>query len=271
MKQDVIISIRHPFAEKIYSGEKLYEFRKRRPNIAVGTRCWIYEPLPIGKVTGLFIYKGCYRDEKAKVWEHCQENAGINREAFMQYYDSDFYAHAWQVGTVRRCPAFDLKDAGIDRAPQSYITWSSEFLDYLIITMNERKELNNKFRDLIHEIRGKDGSAAHRIGVGWLSMSELIKDDGKLLMIRQWEPNNSSFRIHISLYISPCELESTKEDWDLLRFVKLRASSALIKLMKERRAQSVVVCEKGVLAAIPDNIDPLVTRLDIMLDVFEQW
>ena len=39
MEQDVIISIRHPFAEKIYSGDKLYEFRKRRPNIAVGTRC----------------------------------------------------------------------------------------------------------------------------------------------------------------------------------------------------------------------------------------
>lgn len=270
MKQDAIISIRHPFAEKIYSGEKLYEFRKRQPNIAVGTRCWIYEPLPIGKVTGFFIYRGCYRDEKAKVWEHCQEAAGISREAFLQYYDRDFYAHAWQVGTARRCPVFDLKDASIARAPQSYITWSSEFLDNLIIMMNERKELNSKFRDLIHEIRGKDGCEAHRIGVGWLSMSKLIKDDGKLVMIKPWEPNSSSFRIHISLYIGPGELESTKEDWDLLRYVKLRASSALIKLMKERRAQSVVVCEKGGLAAIPDNVDPLVTRLDIMLDVFEQ-
>ena len=122
---------------------------------------------------------------------------------------------------------------------------------------------------MIHEIRGKDGLVAHRIGVGWLSMSELIKADGKLVMIRSWEPNSSSLRIHISVYVSPAELESTKEDWDLLRFVKLRASSVLIKLMKERRAQAVVVCEKGSLTAIPDNIDPLVTRLGIILDVFE--
>lgn len=271
MKQDVIISIRHPFAVKIYSGAKLYEFRKRRPNIAVGTRCWIYEPLPIGKVTGFFIYGGCYRDEKAKVWEHCQEAAGISREAFMQYYDRDFYAYAWQVGTARRCPAFDLKDAGIDRAPQSYITWSSEFLDYLIIMMNERKELNGKFYDLIHEIlRGEKGFATCRVGNGWLSMSELIKDDGKLVMIKPWEPDSHSQRIHIMLKVNPGELESTKEDWDLLRFVKFRASSALIKLMMERRAQAVVVCEKGSLTAIPDDIDPLVTWLDIMLDVFEQ-
>lgn len=134
----------------------------------------------------------------------------------------------------------------------------------------KRKELNDKFRDLILELRGKKEYVAYRVGNDWLSMSELIKDDGKQLMIKPWEPNSHSQRIHITLRVFPCELESTKEDWDLLRFVKLRASSALIKLIKERRAQSVVMCEKGVLAAIPDYIDPLVTRLDIMLDVFEQ-
>lgn len=140
MKQDVIISIRHPFAKRIYSGEKLYEFRKRRPNIAVGTRCWIYEPLPIGKVTGFFIYKGCYRDEKAKVWEHCLENAGINREAFMLYYARDFYAHAWIIGTARHCHTFGLKDVGIYNAPQSYIKVSSDFFDNIIITNYGQKQ-----------------------------------------------------------------------------------------------------------------------------------
>lgn len=134
-KQDVIISIRHQFAEKIYSGEKLYEFRKRRPNIAVGTCCWIYEPLPIGKVTGFFVYGGCYRDEKTKVWEHCQLASGISREAFMQYYEREFYAHAWMVESACHCHAFNLKDAGIDRAPQSYITWSSEFLDNISFSL----------------------------------------------------------------------------------------------------------------------------------------
>lgn len=133
--EDVIISIRHQYAEKIYSGEKLYEFRKRRPNIVFGTRCWIYEPLPIGKVTGFFIYTGCYRDEKTKVWDFCKKAAGIDRKKFMQYYSRDLYANAWQAGSARRCPAFDLKAVGIDHAPQSYIKLNCLFLDLMVITM----------------------------------------------------------------------------------------------------------------------------------------
>lgn len=131
MKQNVIISIRHAFAERIYSGEKMYEFRKRRPNILIGTRCWIYEPLPIGKITGYFIYNGCYRNVVDKVWEHCKDAAGICQDSFLQYYENDFYAHAWLVGQARRCPTITLKDAGINRAPQSYIICSSEYLDNL--------------------------------------------------------------------------------------------------------------------------------------------
>ena len=271
MRQDIIISIRHPFAERIYSGEKVYEFRKRRPNINVGTRCWIYEPLPIGKVTGFFTYTGCYRDEKEKVWERCKEQAGISREAFMQYYDRDSYAYAWQVGTAKRCPSFDLKDAGIERAPQSYITWRSDFLDNVVIILNDRKELNVKFYDLIMKLRDKDGfSEVHRIGEGWLTMNELIKDDGKLLMIKPWEPGSNSIRLHITLRIKTDAIDSAKEGWDLLQFVKLRASSALIKLMKERGARAAVVCEKGSLVVDDIVSNKFATLLHIILDVFEQ-
>lgn len=136
MKQtDVIISIRHQYAEKIYSGEKLYEFRKRWPNIFINTRCWIYEPLPIGKVTGFFIYGGCIREEKGKVWVHCKKDAGITWEGFMQYYSRDFYANAWIVLKAYRCPAFDLKNIGINRAPQSYVKWGSKFLEDMFFSM----------------------------------------------------------------------------------------------------------------------------------------
>lgn len=136
MKQEIIISIRHEFAEKIYSSEKLYEFRKRLPNIEVGTRCWIYEPLPIGHVTGFFIYGGCYRDEKTKVWEHCKVAAGISQDTFMQYYKNNTYAHAWLVKNASRCTSFNLIDVGIDRSPQSYIKWSSKYLDKYVYINN---------------------------------------------------------------------------------------------------------------------------------------
>lgn len=158
MKQDVIISIRHEFAEKIYSSEKLYEFRKRIPNIEVGTRCWIYEPLPTGKVTGFFIYGGCYRDEKAKVWELCKEAAGISRETFMQYYKNNSYAHAWLVGNFSRCPRFDLKDVGINQSPQSYIKWSSKYLDNKALIIHPFDHMANDK----HEMKCKNCKHWHK-------------------------------------------------------------------------------------------------------------
>lgn len=121
--QDIIISIRHAFAEKIYSGEKTYELRKRRPNIHVGTRCWIYEPLPIGRVTGYFTYRGCYRDTKEAVFNAIGDQLGISHETYMQYYDREYFAHAWKIADPKKVESFMLQDVGISRAPQSYMIW----------------------------------------------------------------------------------------------------------------------------------------------------
>lgn len=139
MAKDIIISIKHAFAEKIYSGEKRYELRKRIPNVKLGTRCWIYEPKPVGKVTGFFTYLGCFRETKEEVYNYCRDYIGINREAFMQYYNNERFAHAWQVVAPHRCKPFTLQDAGIMRAPQSYIfTRSDGYLDQVVQHMVER-------------------------------------------------------------------------------------------------------------------------------------
>ena len=126
MKHDVIISIRHAFAEKIYSGEKRYELRKRVPKVELGTRCWIYEPKPVGKVTGFFTYLGCFRGTKEEVYNNCKDYIGINREAYMQYYSNESVAHAWLVVAPHRCKPFTLQEAGIKSAPQSYIFTKSD-------------------------------------------------------------------------------------------------------------------------------------------------
>jgi len=185
MAQDIIISIRHAFAEKIYSGEKRFELRKRRPNVQPGTRCWIYEPKPVGKVTGFFTYMGCFRDTKEKVYEHCKDYIGIDRETFMQYYNRESIAHAWQVATHHRCKPFTLKDAGIERAPQSYIiTGSDGYLDGVVQHLVERQEINSQFRKLIMDIVGSEGREPYRIGSDWLKIGDLMDEWGDVVKWR---------------------------------------------------------------------------------------
>ena len=146
MAQDIIISIKHAFAEKIYSGEKRYELRKRIPKMQLGTRCWIYELKPIGKVTGFFTYMGCYSATKEVVFDYCKDYIGIDRDAFMQYYNNESVAHAWQVVAPHRCKQFTLQDAGIMRAPQSYIfTKSDSYLDQVIQHMVKHLKINSLF------------------------------------------------------------------------------------------------------------------------------
>jgi len=49
------MSIRSQFAVAIYSGTKRHEFRRVRMSFSRGDRVLIYEPLPVGLITGEFI------------------------------------------------------------------------------------------------------------------------------------------------------------------------------------------------------------------------
>lgn len=49
-----VMSIRSEHAARIYSGDKRFEFRRRRPRFSPGLKIYIYEPLPVRAVTGHF-------------------------------------------------------------------------------------------------------------------------------------------------------------------------------------------------------------------------
>jgi predicted transcriptional regulator len=50
---DAIFSIKHRYAECIYSGHKCVELRRTAPKTPI-ERAWIYETAPVKKVTGWF-------------------------------------------------------------------------------------------------------------------------------------------------------------------------------------------------------------------------
>ncbi len=50
---DAVFSIKHRYAERIYSGQKCVELRRTAPKTPI-ERAWIYETAPVKKVTGWF-------------------------------------------------------------------------------------------------------------------------------------------------------------------------------------------------------------------------
>lgn len=118
---DVIISIKHEYATKIYDGTKLFELRKHTPLILPGTRCWIYEPMPIGKITGYFYYRGCMMQAVDRFWASYKNESGIDYYHYTQYFLGHKDVHAWMVGASHRIPPTDLSAWGVAKAPQSYM------------------------------------------------------------------------------------------------------------------------------------------------------
>lgn len=117
---EILISIKHKYAESIYKRRKIYELRKVTPKIPRGTKCYIYEPLPIGKVTGSFIYAGEIVMDKYLFWQFNHDKLGVTYDEYFKYYERHKNVHAWMIISPAsfRYP-YDLKEIG-QYAPQSY-------------------------------------------------------------------------------------------------------------------------------------------------------
>lgn len=118
---DVIISIHHEFAQRIYRGIKHFELRKHEPKINPGTRCWIYEPMPVGKITGYFYYRGCVIKNCENFWQTYHDECGIDLFRFTNYYRGHETVHAWMIGASHQIPPTDLSAWGLKMAPQFYM------------------------------------------------------------------------------------------------------------------------------------------------------
>lgn len=117
----IVISIKHKFAEKIYSGEKTMELRKFPPRVPYGTRCFIYEPLPVGRITGYFDFGGVIQAVPDYLWATYRHLMGIEANEYFEYFKGRSWATAWIVTNVCKyyAPCF-LDEYDLERAPQSY-------------------------------------------------------------------------------------------------------------------------------------------------------
>jgi predicted transcriptional regulator len=113
-----VMSIRSQHAARIYSGDKRFEFRRRRPRFLPGLKVYIYEPLPVRAVTGHFRVASV-ADIKDLDSLESDEDA---RNHVQLYLRGAHQPTAIEItGVTELDVPMTLEHFGVSTAPQSYI------------------------------------------------------------------------------------------------------------------------------------------------------
>jgi len=117
----VLLSINPEYVEKIFSGEKEFEFRKNRCK-SDANKMVIYCTSPVMKVVGEVSVKRVLVNDPKEMWQEVKDAAGVTREFFDGYYHGRKNAVAFQLGDIERY-AFpkELEEFGVSHAPQSFV------------------------------------------------------------------------------------------------------------------------------------------------------
>ena len=117
----ILITVQSEYASMIYSGYKTIELRKRTPIVPIGTPCLIYEPLPIGRVTGYFTYAGSFDFDTIFPEHSLLKKAGISYSRMRDYYAHQLIGVAWKIERPTPFPdAMSLADFNVFHTPRSF-------------------------------------------------------------------------------------------------------------------------------------------------------
>lgn len=117
----ILMSIKPEYVNKIFSGVKKYEYRKRICKEQID-KIIVYSSSPIQKVVGEIIIKQVLYDDKNMIWNKTNKYGGITKDKFDKYYEDCDKAVAYEISKVI---LYDnpksLIDYNIKTAPQSYV------------------------------------------------------------------------------------------------------------------------------------------------------
>jgi predicted transcriptional regulator len=98
----VLLSIKPEFAEKIFSGEKKYEFRRVLFKNKQIRTIIVYASSPVQKIIGEFEIEQILSEDPETLWQQTKEHSGITRDFFFSYFRNKATAHAIKVKCARR-------------------------------------------------------------------------------------------------------------------------------------------------------------------------
>lgn len=130
-----LLSIKPEFVDRIVSGEKRFEYRKRvfKENVSSVV---IYATMPVGKIIGEFTVEEILSDTPANLWRQTSKHSGISKKFFMDYFHERTEAFALKIKNFQEYSVpVDPKDVFENfTAPQSFMYLNEDFnynLSYL--------------------------------------------------------------------------------------------------------------------------------------------
>lgn len=119
-----LVSIRPEYVERILSGEKTYEYRRRIFKHPGVDTLAIYATMPVGKVVAEAAIVTILESTPEDIWERTGRHAGISEDRFKAYFHGRGTAYAIGLGDVHafgRPLTLAEYSPGIVRAPQSFV------------------------------------------------------------------------------------------------------------------------------------------------------
>jgi predicted transcriptional regulator len=98
----VLLSIRPEYVEKIFEGEKKFEFRRsifKDPDVR---RVVVYASSPVKLVVGEFEVADVIHGSVETLWKKTRHSAGISKDGFFHYFFDKSEGYAIQIGKVRQ-------------------------------------------------------------------------------------------------------------------------------------------------------------------------
>jgi predicted transcriptional regulator len=122
MQTCVLLSIKPEFVEKIFQGDKKYEFRRKLFKSTSVTKVVIYASSPVKKVVGEFEIDDILSLDINQLWSKTSQHAGIDKEFYDSYFHGKMIGHAIRIKNVQRySEPLELNSYNIQRAPQSFL------------------------------------------------------------------------------------------------------------------------------------------------------
>lgn len=115
------MSIKPKYANKIFTGEKLYELRRQIFQKKVSSIV-VYSSSPIMMVIGEVEVEDIIVGTPVSIFQQFEDEICISKDDYFSYFNNTDIAYAIKIGRVNKYhEPKKLSDFGIKRAPQSYI------------------------------------------------------------------------------------------------------------------------------------------------------
>lgn len=125
-QRDVVLSIRPQYSEKILSGDKTVELRRRFPVSAPrGTVAYIYSTSPVRAMVGIVEIENVIKLPVNQIWSRFEERASIGKDDFNKYFEGLDFGYVLVFDDVRPLsrpiPLAELREQFGFEPPQSFL------------------------------------------------------------------------------------------------------------------------------------------------------